>query len=206
MRKNKKSQEKPDIVNMARKQRHIHLIEKMRKKPLSKAEITELAKYEKENPSPGVVETKVQVGSAFDVTPRTVTNWMQQGMPIRQDGRYNLLDIKSWLTEREARAKAKITPPNKNNHENYGDVDLRKVKAQAEKIELENAKTRGELISREIAEQTLREMVVSVKRQFLALPKQIAPQLETIPAIEIEQILTERIEEIIAGFAKGKFE
>lgn len=46
------------------------------------------------------IMTKAELAQAFKVDPRTVRNWMKQGMPHMRNGavlRYDPADVKEWL-------------------------------------------------------------------------------------------------------------
>ena len=212
---------KANVVEMAKKKRHISLLEKMQKgKALTKAEIRELAEFEKGAKKPNIVNTKKEVANSFDISIRTVSNWIQDGMPVRKDGHYDLLEIKNWKLMREQRNTLKRREKKKKNRsENEGtngqsekDLDAKNVDwtwkkeeydARLKKLKYEEQE--GKLISREDAVNALKESIRTIKKQFLSLPKQIAPQLVGLEIGDIDQVLTERIKEIIEGFARGKF-
>jgi len=212
---------KANVVEMAKKKRHISLLEKMQKgKALTKAEIRELAEFEKGAKKPNIVNTKKEVANSFDISIRTVSNWIQDGMPVRKDGHYDLLEIKNWKLMREQRNTLKRREKKKKNRsENEGtngqsekDLDAKNVDwtwkkeeydARLKKLKYEEQE--GKLISREDAVNALKESIRTIKKQFLSLPKQIAPQLVGLEIGDIDQVLTVRIKEIIEGFARGKF-
>jgi len=221
---------KTDVVAMAKKKRHIHLLEKLQQnKSISKSEIKELAEYEEGYKSPAVVNSQDLVAKAFKVSARTVPRWIKDGMPVRPDGYYNIIEIQSWRTAREAENRYKRTrkakqeqrdrTSGKNNKKAVGkdasesfeyDVNTdwisEKDKWDAILKRQKAEEAAGLLIKKEDAVAALKMAVVNVKRQFLALPKQVAPQIMNMTsAAEVEHILDIRIREIIEGFAKGKF-
>lgn len=220
-----KKNKKANVVEMAKKKRHISLLEKMQKgKALTSAEIRELAEFEKGEKKPNIVNTKKEVAVSFDVSVRTITNWMQDGMPVRKNGRYDLLEVKNWKIMRDENNRIKLKKKRRQNKEvdqstestpddgkekkfkeTYDEADTRWKIAQANKVELENKIKEGAYIPRDDAVKVIKESIMLIKRQFLSLPKQVAPQLAGLEVVDIEQILTGRIKEIISGFARGKF-
>ncbi len=220
---------KTDVVAMAKKKRHIHLLEKLQQnKSISKSEIKELAEYEEGSKSPAVVNSQDQVAKAFKVSARTVPRWIKDGMPVRPDGYYNIIEIQSWRTAREAENRYKRTRKAKKEQRDTASGKNKKAarKDASESFEydantdwisekdkwdaiLKRQKAEeaaGLLIKKEDAVAALKLAVVNVKRQFLAMPKQVAPQIMNMTsAAEVEHILDIRIREIIEGFARGKF-
>ena len=79
--------QKQSLADIARKKRHLHLIEKMHGgAPLTKPEIAELELFEAEPLAPTVVKTIEEVAKVMDVSYRTVQRWKQDGMPTTKDG------------------------------------------------------------------------------------------------------------------------
>ena len=197
-------QQKPkqNVVEMAKKKRHIYLLEKMQKgKALSPSELQELAKYENgDDVSPSIVETQKDVARAFAVSARTVRYWIEDGMPVEEDGRFDLVRIQSWkFFKKEKKGNKDNGSGEKTNWE------AKEIEFKAKLKEIAYKEKMGQLIDRSIAEEALSEIIITAKRQFLSLPKQIAPQLVGLDAQKIDEILDERLKEIIGGFAEGRF-
>jgi len=212
-----KTNKRTNVVEMAKKKRHISLLEKMQKgKALTKAEIRELSEFEKGAKKPNVVNTKKEVADSYNVDPRTITNWVQSGMPVRRDGRYDLLEIKNWKLTREQRNAFKRREKKKKNRveneepkaledESKIDWTWKKEEYDAKLKQLKYEEQEGKLILREDAINALKESIRTIKKEFLSLPKQISPQLVGLEISDIDQILSARIKDIIEGFSRGKF-
>jgi len=196
---------KPDIVDMAKKKRHVELLQKMQQgKTLRPAEIKELEEFEaKGNPQPkesaaplepGVVRTQNDLAKAVRKTLRTIGYWISEGMPVNPDGTYHIATIVEWRVLRDTN---KITP---------GDDDqkreLDKIKTERAKFELEQLKS--ELIPRTQVEQDNARKILALKTSLLTLPKTLAPRLHGLDEKEIYQTLTERIKDIIRIFSGEK--
>lgn len=189
---------KPNIIEMAKKKRHIHLLEKLQKnKTLTSAELKELAKFEGGQIAPGIVENHPQIAKAFKVTVRTVRNWAAEGMPVMPDGKYDITDIQAWRLTRSDKKGAK----KKEEGEDH-DVAYRKFKALL--AEIDYKKQLGELLPKEEVEAGRVERILAVKTAFLALPQEVAPQLVGLEPRQIQTVLDQRIKEIMETFAQDK--
>lgn len=195
-----KQDQKPKIIEMAKKRRHIHLLEKMQRgkantPALSKTELKELEQFERDPNSPGIVDSQEKVAKIFGVATRTIERWAKDGMPVTPQGLYDLKDIRAWRQFRKKPQK------NAENKQNAWDVRFRKAKAELAELELK--KRLGVLVSRETVERELIQISLTIKRALLALPRQVAPQLFGLEPRRIEALLRSRIEEIIQKFSTG---
>lgn len=119
------------------------------------------------------------------VSPATVTNWMNDGMPCVRSGRAGRevqIDIEQafpWaIAHREA-------PP--------GSQRERLAKAQAEKVEMENEQRRGRTIDAAQVEETMLGLAAYLAREHDALPGRVANELAGInePAVIRSRLLEE---------------
>ncbi len=192
---------KPNVVEMAKKKRHIKILEKLQKgqQPPTKAEVKELETYERGQPDPGTVETQEQLARIFGKSVRTIANWAKDGMPQRSDGRYSITDIQLWRMDKNLQQRSV---------DDHGDkvqrsvAKYRDIKARREEIKLK--KELGELIPREQVETGLIQLATVLKINFLSLPRTLAPQLVGMEPREIEAILDQNIKHIINRFGTGE--
>jgi len=181
---------KQNLADMARKKRHLHLIEKLHSgKPLTKPEIAELERFEADPLGPTIVGTMEEVARVMEVTYRTVQRWKKDGMPTTSDGYYDLAQIKAWHAAKNDKGTTR----------EFWEEKIRRYKATLLEIELKKAT--NELISREEVENGRVARVIAVKRAFLALPTVLAPKLAMKEPREIEAELYEAISEIIDEFS-----
>jgi len=199
-RKRKAVKKKLDVLEVAKKKRHLALLEKVQRgKALSRSELRELKGFEGKSQLPaGQVETVEQVGKAFGVTRRTVHRWIDEGMPKSEEGGYDLIEIQAWRTLRGAQNQD-ATKKEKE------DWDSRYRQYKALLAEIEYQKRIGDLIPKEEVEAGMINRITAIKMQFLALPKRVAPQLEGLTVMEREALLSDRLKEIIKGFADGDY-
>lgn len=190
--------QKQSLADIARKKRHLHLIEKMHGgAPLTKPEIAELELFEAEPLAPTVVKTIEEVAKVMDVSYRTVQRWKQDGMPTTKDGFYDLDEIKVWHTSRNEDGSSEF----KERKEYWEDKIL---EYKATRLELELKKATAEVVSREEVEKGQIARIIMIKREFLALPRIMAPKLAMREPREIEAELYETISGIIDDFSGVK--
>jgi len=193
---------KPNLVEMAKKRRHLHLVEKLSQgrsstPALSKSEIKELAGLEQPEGPPAVVDTHEKVAKAFGVSDRTIRHWVKDGMPVCSNGKFDLLEIRTWRYLRNKRNEGKKT----SSRESW-ETRFRKHKALSAQIDYEERI--GRLILREVVEKELVVLSMTVKMALLSLPKELAPQLEGLNVRQINDLLSRRIKEVIRGISDGK--
>lgn len=191
---------KPNIVEVATKKRHLHLLEKMQTgKTLTRGELRELSRFEKKDIPPGCVDTMERLAKAFNVSLRSVHYWSKDGMPVTPDGFFDLVEIQAWRLLK-----------NKKLHKGNGEEDTHKQwdtkyrQMKAMIAELEYNERMGNLIPKEEVEAGRVQRILSIKKSFLALPQMIAPQLAGLEAREIRVILDKRIREIVESFSREK--
>jgi len=153
------AEQKQNLAEIARKKRHLHLIEKMHSgKALTKPEIAELEQFEAEPLAPTVVKTMEEVARVMGVSYRTVQRWKQDGMPTTQDGFYDLDQIKEWHAARSEKDEIQES-------KEYWEERISSYKASL--LELDVKKATGELISKEEVEKGRIDRIIAVKRTFL---------------------------------------
>ena len=191
-----KKQKSPDVLELARKKRHIHLLEKVQSgRALTAHELKELSEFE-HSPAPpaGCVKTTKEIAKAFKISHRSAQRWAEEGMPKTSDGFYDLTEIYAWRLaklEQKNEDESKVV-----RWEDY----FRQYKALL--AELEYKRKLSEVVSREEVEQDWIERILTVKKAFLSLPKRLAPQVVGVDIRTAEAVIDKRIREIISGFAK----
>jgi len=189
------------ILEMAKKKRHIFLLEKMARgksgsPTLSKSELKELAEFERDPNSPGIIDSQEKIAKAFGVSDRTIRHWMKDGMPVMRDGRYDLTEIQDWRFNKKKIREGKSKDKGDKWMEEY-----REYKARLAQIEYR--KKIGELLPREEVESGFVQRVIAIKRALLTLPRSLAPQLDGLEPRQIQAVLLARVKEIINNFSQG---
>ncbi len=195
--KKEKDAQKLSVVDVARRKRQVYLLEKLKNdKPLTRAELSELEKYEASLPE-GVVATQEEVARVFGVSTRTVQYWVRDGMPVKPDNTYSLLEIENW---REV-TKNGSTGRNKG-EKNLWQSKLSEIRYKRELLTYR--KELGELVSSEDVERGFVTRIMITKRSLLSLPTRLAPLLSMKEPREVEVILYNALGEVIDEFAGEK--
>lgn len=197
-------QKQQNLIEMAKKRRHLHLVEKLAKgksnmPALTKSEIKELENFELPDVSLSVVDSQEKVAKAFGVAVRTIERWIREGMPVASSGRYDLIEIRSWKILRKHRL-----PKGNRKKDPSEDWDARYREAKAKLAEIEFNKKIGVLVERKDVQKELISISLAVKSALLAMPKSLAPQLVGLETREIAHILTLKARELINQFRTGQ--
>lgn len=136
--------------------------------------------------------TQDQAAALLGVTTRRLRQKESEDNPPPRstEGGYPCIKYGEWLRRRD-------------------DLDItveraRVAKEQADKLEMENAVRRGELIEREDVDRGLGEVAMRVRARLLSLPSKAAPMVAGRAAQECETVLTTVANEAlteIAGYA-----
>lgn len=144
----------------------------------------------------GIVSTQEEVARALGVSTRTVQYWCRDGMPVKPDGKYDLLEVQAWrLTKNNKTSESDKT-------KEQWESKYREYKALL--AEIEYKKINGELLDKNEVEEGRVKRIMEVKRKLLGLPKKVAPQLVGLEIHKIEAILDLRIKEVINDFARNE--
>lgn len=180
----KKSKKKPP-VNAKKKAPQRAAAEK--KKPAPAAD--------KINPDPAkdvaIARTQAELGAALDATARTVRNWIAEGMPIRDDGTFDIEAVRTWRLDRDSRRKSK-------EKEQY---EVKILQERLREYELKRKVQEGLLISLEEVERGRVARILAVKQDLLAMPRAMAKVLEHLDARQIEVLLKDKIHHAIRKFS-----
>lgn len=184
------------IVSIAKKNRHILLLNKLKTGKLSRAEIIELEHYEEAQANKKIdttiLKTAKDIARELKVTVRTAQYWIKDGMPRMKDGTFDLESIKNW---RESKSQTLGT------HTTFKDkweIELRQYKAL--KAKQEYLKEKGELLDRKTVMAEQAYQIEEVKKKFLGLGMQVAPVLVGLGVREIHARIDEAVKAIIKSF------
>ena len=140
------------------------------------------------------------ISKAFKVSDETIYDYVQDGMPKLERGKYDLLECSLWLIEKlkEDLKKAKSSTEK-------SALDREKTRGaaiDAEIKELKAAQMRGELIPLSVYEKSVGAMFGFVRQGFLAFPGRVAAQVEGIDRHEIKNRLAAAVREILTGLSE----
>lgn len=191
-----KKTERPNVFELAKKKRHIHLLQKIQQgQTLSGSELRELQKLEGTELPVGVVETQEQLAKAFKVSVRSIQHWVRDGMPKTPEGMYDITEVQAWRLLKNNQGAGSDTDKEK------WDTKFRQMKALL--AEMEYKKRLGELVTKEEVEEGRVQRILAVKKALLSLPRRVAPQVVGLDVRAAQNVLEKRINEIIDHFAKG---
>lgn len=145
------------------------------------------------------VVNKATLARLLDVTPQTISDWSKDGCPNEgKTGRERFFDVARVVQWRIAKAADSATGD---------DSKARKLKAEADRLEMQNAETRGELVSRDDVQREAREEAQRVKQGFMNIPPRIAQQLasESNSAL-CEAIVLKEITQVLDDISKTPIE
>jgi len=115
------------------------------------------------------------IASVFGVAPKTIVEWQEQGFPVAVRGgpgvasEYETEACIGWLVDREVRKVQSERPQD------------RLARVQADKIEMENAEKRGQLIPAEQIEPRLRAAFTAARENWLDAIPRLARELPADP-------------------------
>jgi len=144
-----------------------------------------------------LLPTQKAVAAHYAVTSRTVRNWRAAGMPVREDGHYDIRAIDAWLRIRDV--------PGGSDLKLLGDeaqLEYRRTKTALLKLQL--AVKEGELIRREDVDARRARQLAAVKSALLRIPRDVSVRLLGLTRVDIERILTQSIREAIEHLANGR--
>lgn len=130
-----------------------------------------------------------------------ISEYVKAGMPIGERGRYPAAAcVKWWIDRKNADLQAQL------DNLDWKDQEVRLKRAKADAQEMENAKTRGELITREDVRQGYVRVATSIRNRFLAMPTRVAPRVvacRTVP--EAKQLLDNEVYTILDELSRFGF-
>lgn len=136
-----------------------------------------------------------QLAEAKGCALTTVQNWMRQGCPSKKKrGRwvFSLPEIEKWLSERGKKAPGSLDAER-----------ARLAREQADKLEMENAITRGEMVYVDDSAAVLEAVIVAIRAKILSLKVKIPPNvIGCSRLVEIEDIVDRECNNILHEIAQ----
>ena len=174
--------------------------------------------------------TLKEVAKHFKIKQRQMANWKADGMPVEEDGTYDLIKIDTWARQQAKGPHRKNKPKDKKAASPspaplsptssadapplYGNIEpdpnwtidewtceWKKFQALLKEIELK--KEVGELLPADQVRGEWNRKIVTAKNRFLGISRKLSPRLYGLEVPEIERIITEEIRDIIGDLADG---
>lgn len=120
------------------------------------------------------------VAKALNLTPRRIQQLKAEGMPTAGRGQYELGPCMAWYIRYLQAKLDKIGPNTNSDTPDLVAEKTRLAKEQGDKIALENAIKRGQLIYADDAAEIWSDHISHAKSKILVIPSKLAPQLVNI--------------------------
>lgn len=171
------------------------------RKRLSKAMATsemkdaELAKITGEEEDGAVwAETQQDLADELEIDRRSVIRWSKEpGFPRKHKGKYNIPACRQWMTDNGKSSTLGAEPASPMKYE----LELRKLTAVCERLELEHAIKLGQYHLNTDCQLWVGKAMTAVRTILLALPSKMAPVLEMRPKEDCEALIREAIDEAL---------
>ena len=193
-----------NLVELAKKKRHIALVEKLGKGSLTPRELKELQEFEKEGQDnkPSIPTGEVDLGTIsiyLEKSPRMIRRYIKRGMPVVWDDtneitncHFKVGDVFKWFYGGS---------DNDEDNRSHWDIEYKKNRAKLSEIELKEKER--ELIPYSEHVSILKNQIRGIKAGFLRLPKYIAPRLYQQEPKIISEMVDNELRYIISQFAGG---
>ena len=152
--------------------------------------------------------SRTKLADVIGKSEQTIANWLEEGMPrIAAGGRgvegeYDTAEVIRWMIAREAGSR-----------DEDGNVIVfeaeraRLTKEQADKVAMDNALKRGDMVSLSETAQALTTMIVNTKTRLLSIPTKAAPQVVGVKSLPgVREILERFINEALHDLSTASVE
>lgn len=160
--------------------------------------------------SNGITVNQIQLAEMFGVTSQTIREWKKKpSFPILEDGIkgkqtiYNTAEIVAWRHEQI------LLTVNTDGKTDMLAIRLRRETAMTELTEIELVEKRNELVPIKVVAAAIAHEYSIVRSKFLAIPGELANELEYLVPAEIEELLASKITEtldVLASDTKDEIE
>lgn len=148
----------------------------------------------------GRIVNQVELASTFGVSTVTIRAWERQGLPVEAKGgggkpsTYNTAAVARWREEQAALAASGDTAAM-----DMEEAKRRKMAAEAALAELELSVRRGEYVLIEQVGAVVADEYATIRANFSSMPGDVASDLENLKAVEIQEVLSAKVSEILNG-------
>lgn len=144
----------------------------------------------------GRIVNQRELSEILGITAKSLSLWQKDGMPVALEtenglsNQYDTEQVIAWYVAREVAKGAKETEKD------------RLARLQGDKIELEIAEKRHELVPASEIEPAWVSMVLATRQALLSLPARVAPLLAQLDGADpIRELLREEIEDALTQLA-----
>lgn len=144
-----------------------------------------------------MTKTTKQIAEIFNVDPKTVREWVDGGMPVkatgsRGAGKTHLIDLESAVRWYFSSRRSVLDAAQER---------ARRDKEAADKLALDNARTRGELAPIAIMEEEIAALLSDMRANALGLGTKLAPTLAGLSVSEVQARIDAATHELLAAIA-----
>lgn len=138
------------------------------------------------------------LAKAIGVNRKTIQRWKKDPTFPKEkpDGRYNIREVVEWKDLHGARAGDMVSKESE---------QIRSMMLQNEKLEIQVGILRGEYTPNVDIDQQVSEMVQQAKREFLAMPSSLAPQVVGQSIAEAEKIIKQAVVDALKSLHENEW-
>jgi hypothetical protein len=169
-------------------------VQKRLHKAKAEASPEAIAAVSDDEEGPIFVETQQELADELEIDRRSVIRWSREGgAPRKVKGKYDVAAWRTWMADTGKTSSLPAEPPSPMKAE----LELRKLKAQCERLELENNIRLGQYHLNSDCQLWVGKAMTAVRTILLALPSKMAPVVEMRPKEECEPLLRDAIDEAL---------
>ena len=144
-------------------------------------------------------KNQTELAKVIGVDRKTIQRWRKDPTfpSPKPDGRYNVSDVVVWKDESGSSAGDLTSKES---------AQVKSIMLQNEKLEIQVGILKGEYTPNVDVDQQVAEMVQQAKRELLALPSSLAPQVIGQSTAEAEKIIKQAIVEALRSLHEGEWE
>lgn len=131
---------------------------------------------------------KRELAEILGCSEESLTIWQKQGLPIlakgagKQGNTYNPAEVIKWMRRKDSGEKPATS---------IDEERQRKLRHEADMLEMENEEKRGELMKVQTVERDLIEKLSRFRARVLSIPKKLAPQVVAERELAVVETLLE---------------
>lgn len=147
-----------------------------------------------------IVPSQRAVAKVFGVTPKSIQDWIQQGMPGRR-GEYDIAKIREWRDSRSRSGSTAKSADTTDLRTQKLEEEVRKLKAEATRAEKTNEFWEGQFIDRHLVENFVSSLNQYVRNELLRLPVEMQSALPAKYRSQLVAEMTDRIRLFLESLA-----
>jgi phage terminase Nu1 subunit (DNA packaging protein) len=131
--------------------------------------------------------TQAAMAEKAKVSVRTLQKWEKEGLDITDEAAVML--------------RADLAQGRKDSREDAGEAKLRKLIAEADRVELQVAKERGDLIAISEIDEVLMRLGAVVRAAIMRLEADLPPMLEGLSSAKMQKLIRSKVDEVLTALS-----